>query len=179
MFYADLWKLENEAFYCAISSVLVLQLGLVYNFSTILFDIYSRKFIYVDEIFKVSVLTFFTAFLNIFVDEFAFVPFAQLYQAFKDGTNSKGSSNSRNSKNSRDPDSYTVYKDVDPSTNSSNLKSPTSVATKNSVDSDLSTVYKDGNSSAAYYLLKEKTINTVSNTSLTEEAPISSTSAIK
>lgn len=84
-FYKDIWALENEAFYLAIICFIPLHLGFVYNVLNLLFDIYHRKFVYFDEIFKIVLLTYTLDFLSIFVNELAFVPIKEIWK------NSKGS----------------------------------------------------------------------------------------
>ena len=84
-FYKDIWALENEAFYLAIICFIPLHLGFVYNVLNLLFDIYHRKFVYFDEIFKIVLLTYTLDFLSIFVNELPFVPIKEIWK------NSKGS----------------------------------------------------------------------------------------
>lgn len=83
-FYKDIWALENEAFYLAIICFIPLHLGFVYNVLNLLSDIYHRKFVYFDEIFKIVLLTYILDFLSIFINELAFVPIKEIWK------NSKG-----------------------------------------------------------------------------------------
>ena len=71
-FYKDIWALQNEAFYLALISVGVIHLSFVYNISRYLFIIYSRGFVYIDEVIKILALGFVTTLLNIIASELAF-----------------------------------------------------------------------------------------------------------
>ena len=80
-FYRVIWGLKNEAFYTAAFCFVPFHLSFVYVISNLFFNIYNRKFVYFDELFKIILFTYILVLLIIFTEELAFRPLKEIWEA--------------------------------------------------------------------------------------------------
>ncbi len=101
-FFKAVCRLEDDALYLALISFVLLQLGLLFHVKTIVFSIFSRKFVFVDEIFKIFILNLIVAFLVVCAEELGHTALQGLFKYYFNFSNS-GENPSSSEKN---PSSY-------------------------------------------------------------------------
>jgi hypothetical protein len=82
-FFKLVWALKGEAFVFAMGSFVVLYLGLIYHVYSILFHIYTRGFVYLDDLIKLLIVTCILVLLQMFTEELHLTPVAQIWENYK------------------------------------------------------------------------------------------------
>ena len=82
-FYYEIYISNSQAFFLSLILVVPIQLLFIYNVSVYVHNIYTRGYVFMDEIFKLIVLLLLTCILNMFSNELNFLPGHQLFSGPK------------------------------------------------------------------------------------------------
>ena len=73
-FYYEIFISNSQAFFLSLILVIPIQLLFIYNVIVYVYNIYTRGYVFIDEIFKLIVLLLLTCILNMFSNELNFLP---------------------------------------------------------------------------------------------------------